>query len=367
MQQLKQFKKPEGADSILRKINDYNGPKLRIMEICGTHTMAIAKSGLKTLLRQEIELISGPGCPVCVTPQDRIDSVLSLCARDEVIIATYGDMLRVPGTKPDASLQQIKALGGRVEIVYSAMDSVELAQNNPNAQVVFLGIGFETTTPSTAVAVKTAADAGLSNYSVFSMHKLCEPILRTLIEQPDFDVDAFICPGNVSIILGEQGFEFLGRDYGIPAVIAGFESGDILAAVYQILQMKEMNNPALVNEYIRAVTKRGNEVAQQLIHQYFEPCSDLWRGIGVVPGSGLRFREEYSKYDAVQKFHIELKDTNAEASCECGEILKGKQSPADCRLFGTACTPERPIGPCMVSSEGACSARYKYGNFNTKK
>lgn len=362
MQQLEMFKRPEGISKVIERINELCDRPVKIMEICGTHTMAIAKTGIKTLLNNNVKLISGPGCPVCVTPQDRIDSILKLSRRKEIIIATYGDMIRVPGTNFGDSLQSYKARGASVEIVYSAMDAIELAKNNRDKEIIFLGIGFETTTPTSAIALKVANDENINNFSVFSMHKLCEPVLRTLIEQPDFDIDGFICPGNVSIIIGEKGFEFIVKDYKLPAVITGFEGGDIIAAIYKILEMLIGNDIKLVNEYSRIVKKNGNESAKMVIEEYFEPYEDLWRGLGLIPASGLRIKDKYKKFDAAYKFGIELSNRNFDTACRCGDIIMGKREPNTCPIFGKECTPDNPVGPCMVSSEGACAARYKYGS-----
>lgn len=361
MQHWEEFKRPKDIEKVITVINDMKVRPLKIMEICGTHTMAIARTGVKSLLNDNIKLISGPGCPVCVTPTDRIDKIINLAKYKNVIITTYGDMLRVPGSKHGESLEKYKALGFGVEIVYSAMEALELAKKNPDKEVVFLGIGFETTTPGSAIAIEVAIENNLDNFSVFCMHKLCEPILRLLIEMEDFDIDGFICPGHVSIIIGERGFEFLVKDYGIPSIIAGFEAGDIITSIYKIAEMVKDDKKEFVNEYKRLVSYEGNTIAWNMIEKYFEPTDDLWRGIGSVPKSGLKIREEYSKYDTVKKFNIILSEDENVTACSCGEIIKGKQEPSSCALFGKACTPENPVGPCMVSSEGACAAYFKYG------
>jgi hydrogenase expression/formation protein HypD len=361
MQHLDQFKKPQDIDKVIQAINNMKTRPIKIMEICGTHTMAIAKSGIKSLLNENVKLISGPGCPVCVTPTDRIDKILELVQNKDIIIATYGDMLKVPGTKYGESLEKHKAMGAGVEIVYSAMDALEIAKNNPQKEVVFLGVGFETTTPGSAIAIEVAIEEKVENFSIFAMHKLCEPILRYLGEMEDFDIDGFLCPGHVSIIVGEKGFEFLTKEYGIPSVIAGFEGGDLVTAIYKIMSMLTEGRIEFVNEYKRLVSYEGNELAWSKVLKYFESTDDLWRGIGLVPNSGLKIRGEYSKYDAVKKFNIVLGNTENVTACSCGEIIKGKKEPRECPLFGTTCSPENPVGPCMVSSEGACAAHYKYG------
>ena len=360
MQHWGQFKRPDNIEKVIAAINEMDIKPIKIMEICGTHTMSIAKSGIKSLIKDKVKLISGPGCPVCVTPADRMDKILELARKSNVIIATYGDMLKVPGTRYGESLERLKAMGSAVEIVYSVMDAIEIAKNNPEKEVVFLGIGFETTTPASAIAMEVATSENIENFSIFSMHKLCEPILRALIGMEDFKIDGLICPGHVSIILGEKGFEFLKAEFGIPSVIAGFEGGDIVTAIYKLAEMARDHKSEYVNEYKRIVTYEGNEIAWNMVKRYFEPADDLWRGIGMIPQSGLKIRDEYSKFDAVKKFNIELRQDEAATTCKCGEIIKGKQEPRECPLFGKTCTPENPVGPCMVSSEGACAAYYKY-------
>lgn len=355
-----QFKKPEEIERVIDSIKGYDGRPIRIMEICGTHTMAIAKSGIKSLLPHNIKLISGPGCPVCVTPVERIDSILDLAKSPDIIIATYGDMLRVPGSKYGESLERYKALGADIVAVYSGMDAVEIAKNNPLKEVVFLGIGFETTTPGTALAIEIASNEGVKNFYVLSMHKLVEPVLRALLDEDEFEIDGFLCPGHVAAILGAKGFEFLVKDYGKPSVICGFEPGDILTSIYKLIfQIKERKN-ALENEYTRLVSYNGNQKAINKIFQFFEAYDDIWRGIGLVKESGLKLKKEYEKFDASKRFSIDLNSLNASTACRCGEIIKGKQEPSKCPLFGKSCTPENPVGPCMVSTEGACAAYYKY-------
>lgn len=358
--QFNEFRKPEGIEKVIHAINNMDIGKVRIMEVCGTHTMAIAKAGIKSLIGDKVKLISGPGCPVCVTPAERIDHVFELLKKDNVIIATYGDMLKVPGTQYGENLDRYRALGYRVETVYSSLDAVELAEREKSSEVVFLGIGFETTTPGSALAIETAEEKGLSNFTIYSMHKLVEPILRELIAMEDFDVDGFLCPGHVGVILGENGFRFLIDDYRIPSVMSGFEAGDILTSVYKLMLMIKEGKPSFENEYVRLVTEEGNKLALDKILEYFEPCDDLWRGIGFVKGSGLKIKDKYEKYDAVKKFGLELADSEAITACRCGDVIKGKMEPSSCPLFGKTCTPDNAVGPCMVSSEGACAAYYKY-------
>ena len=333
---------------------------VKLMEVCGTHTMAIAKSALRAALPENVQLLSGPGCPVCVTPPEVIDAVLELAMRPDVIIASYGDMLRVPGSKKGDSLLRRRALGAQVEIVYSPVDAVALAKARADREVVFLGVGFETTAPGTAAAVLTARDEGVLNFSVWSMLKTVEPALRTLIAGDGFDVSGFICPGHVATITGERGFAFLPEEYNMPAVIAGFEPEDILLAVYRLLRQIAAGAPALENEYIRAVSPAGNVLAQRIMAECFVPRRGVWRGLGTIDGSALAFAEELSAFDAERKFGISPAAESAPTACRCGDVICGRMRAADCPLWGTACTPEDPVGPCMVSTEGACAAAYKY-------
>ena len=332
----------------------------RLMEVCGTHTMAIAKSGIKSMLPEKVKLLSGPGCPVCVTPPQVIDAVLELAMRPEITIATYGDMVRVPGSRPGDSLQRRRALGAKLLVVYSPVDAVEYAKENPDREVVFLGVGFETTAPGTAAAVLTAKEEGVKNFSVLSMLKTVEPALRALMKTEDFKVQGFLCPGHVGTIIGEKGFAFLPEEYWMPAVIAGFEPEDILLSIYLLLRQIAEGRPRVENQYNRAVSPMGNTLAQNMIDRCLEPRADLWRGLGRIENSGLGFKAEFSDYDAEKKFSIQYGEEKGQSACRCGDVICGRISPAQCPMFGKRCTPEDPVGPCMVSSEGACAAAYKY-------
>ena len=334
--------------------------EVRLMEVCGTHTMAIAKSGLRSMLPENIKLLSGPGCPVCVTPGEVIDAVLELAMRPDVIVTTYGDMVRVPGSTPGDNLARRRALGARVEVVYSPVDAVTIAENHPDKEIVFLGVGFETTAPGTAAAVLTAKEEGVKNFSLFSMLKTVEPALRALIASEGFNVQGFLCPGHVATIIGEEGFEFLPRDYGLPAVISGFEPEDILSSVYLLARQLAGGKPRVQNEYRRAVAEKGNPLARAMMEKCFVPRRDLWRGLGAIEASGLALRDELAAFDAEKKFGVEYKAAARPTACRCGEVITGRLGPAECPLFGKRCTPEDPVGPCMVSSEGACAAAYKY-------
>ncbi len=351
------------SEKLLRAMAELPLGPVRLMEVCGTHTMSIAKAGIKSVLPENVKLLSGPGCPVCVTPAEQIDAVLALAAEPDVILASYGDMLRVPGSRPGDSLLRRRALGARVEIVYSPVDAVEIAARNPDRQVVFLGVGFETTAPGTAAAVLTARERGIRNFSLWSMLKTVEPALRALIEAEGFAVNGFLCPGHVATVLGAEGFAFLPRDYGLPAVIGGFGAEDILLALYLLLRQLADGTPKLQNAYPRAVSAQGNRLAQETMAHCFEPCEDSWRGLGRIPASGLRLREELRDFDARERFALSVSSEPAPTACRCGEVICGRLGPEDCPLFGKRCTPEDPVGPCMVSSEGACAAAYKYGQF----
>ncbi len=350
------------AEEILRAIRELRPAPVKLMEVCGTHTMAIARSGIKSLLPEGVELLSGPGCPVCVTPAEVIDQILDLAMEPGVIITSYGDMLRVPGSTPGDSLLRRRALGARVEIVYSPVDAIEIARNNPAKEVVFLGVGFETTAPGTAAAVLTAREQGVRNFTVWSMLKLVEPALRALMGMEGFEIRGFLCPGHVATILGERGFRFLPAEYGMPAVISGFEPEDILLSVYALLRQIAEGRPRVQNEYVRAVSEKGNELAQAVMREAFAPRADLWRGLGRIEESGLGLREELGDYDAQRRFGAELLPAPKPSACCCGRVITGRMEPAGCPLFGRRCTPEDPVGPCMVSSEGACAAAYKYSS-----
>lgn len=356
------FQNPGDIRPVLDQINrltQQTGP-VRLMEICGTHTMAIAKAGLKSLLPEPLQLISGPGCPVCVTPDGLIDTVLELTEDPRILIASYGDLLRVPGTKRGDCLLRRKALGARVTAVYSPMEALTLAENNPELEIVFPGVGFETTSPGTAACILEAASRGLRNFSVLCQLKRTEPALRSLIASPDFSVDAFLCPGHVAAVTGSQAFAFLPEEFGLPAAVSGFEPADLLYSVLQLMEMLASHRPGLLNEYTRLVRPAGNPAARRITEQVFEPCDSLWRGLGNVPSGGLSIRDAYSAWDAQKKLSLPIRTETVIPGCQCADVIRGVLSPDRCPLFGTACTPADPVGPCMVSSEGACAAAYKY-------
>jgi len=356
-----EFSDPAVAGRLLEAIR-HEAPdrRVNIMEVCGTHTMAIARAGLRSLLPDNIRLISGPGCPVCVTPSGAVDAVLRLSHQKNIVIATYGDMLRVPGSVRGTSLMRERAYGADVRTVYSPMDAVDMAACEPEKEFVFLGVGFETTAPGTASTVEAAQAAGLRNFSVFSMLKTVEPALRALDALPDFSIDAFLCPGHVATIIGEEGFRFIPESLGLPAVIAGFEPLDLLASVLMLIRILNAGSPSLKNEYTRAVRPEGNPAARALMGRVFSARTDVWRGLGPIPGSGLGLSPSLERYDAEKRHGLTVSDAPDPAGCRCGDVIRGFLPPEGCPLFGKLCVPEDPVGPCMVSSEGACAAAYKY-------
>ena len=348
------------AETLISAIRELRPEPVKLMEVCGTHTHAIARAGIRTVLPEGVELLSGPGCPVCVTPAEVIDQILSLSMEPGVIIASYGDMLRVPGSVPGDSLQRRRALGARVEIVYSPMDAIEIAKQNPAKEVVFLGVGFETTAPGTAIAALTAAEQGVGNFTVWSLLKRVEPALRALLRSENFQVKGFLCPGHVATIIGAEGFRYLPEEYRMPAVVSGFEPEEILLAVYHLLRQLKEGSPRVENDYPRAVSAKGNLLAQGIMARCLMPRTDLWRGLGEIPDSGLGLNDALREQDAQVRFGLERLPAPKPTACRCGEVITGRLRPADCPLFGKRCTPEDPVGPCMVSSEGACSAAYLY-------
>ncbi|MFT9846748.1 hydrogenase formation protein HypD [Aneurinibacillus sp. REN35] len=341
---------------VLEEMQESLGRKLRVMEVCGTHTVSFSKTGVRQLLSPYVELMSGPGCPVCVTDQTDIDQMISLSRQKEVMIATYGDMMKVPGT--GTTLYHERARGADVRVVHGAAHAVELAKRHPHKEVVLLGVGFETTAPGAALAIQTARRENVNNFSVYSAHKCTPPALQALVEG-GHQIDGFLLPGHVSVVIGRKGWRFLEK-YNQPAVIGGFEPLDLLASVYGLIQ--EMRKPyrQVVNHYPRMVKEEGNIRAQQVVAEVFKTKEVVWRGFGSLPESGLDLSEAYIKYNARLRFSLEASRSHRARGCRCGEVITGKASPMHCPLFARACTPETPLGPCMVSSEGACSAHYLY-------
>jgi hydrogenase expression/formation protein HypD len=328
-----------------------------IMEVCGSHTMAIARYGIRDILPSNVNLISGPGCPVCVTPTRYIDAAITLAERG-VIVVTFGDMILVPGSA--STLAECRARGGTVEVAYSPMRAIELAVSNPDREVVFLAIGFETTTAPVISIVEQAIRLGIKNVSLLTAFKLVPPALTALLSDPEIRIDAFLCPAHVSAIIGADAYKPFAETYKVPCVVAGFEPLDILYGVQGILEQVAQGKAEVVNQYARVVKAQGNLQAQALMTKYLEPVDAAWRGIGVLPKSGLGLRPEYAAYDAEHKYGVTVELGAENPACACGEVLKGKQKPPECSLFGSACTPDHPVGPCMVSTEGTCSAYFKY-------
>lgn len=336
------------------------GQTLRFMEVCGTHTVAIFQSGLRSLLPPGVKHLSGPGCPVCVTHESEVALLLDLAGRPGTIIATFGDLLRVPGPSGQ-SLKTARAAGARIEIVYSPLDALKIAVANPDSQVVFPGIGFETTVPAVAAALISARTQNIANFSVLSLHKLVPPALRALLAENDGGIDAFLLPGHVATVTGPAPFEFLPLQYRKPAAIGGFEPVDILLALCSLAEQKAAGRPEVANVYPRAVNPDGNPKARQMMELAFRQADALWRGLGKIGNSGLEIRAEFASFDARKKFDLQLPQTRPLPGCMCGSILKGLLEPPQCPLFAKKCTPAQPVGPCMVSTEGSCAAYYKYG------
>ena len=331
---------------------------VKFMEVCGTHTMAAFRCGLHSLMPSNVTLLSGPGCPVCVTWQGDIDQLIDLARRPEVTLCTYGDMLRVVGSA--GSLEQCRAEGADVRIVYSSLDAVRIAAGEPHRQVVFAAVGFETTTPASAAAVLEAETQGLDNFSILASHKLIMPAMRALLESGDIHVDGFLCPGHVAVIVGAAAFEPIVTEYHLPCIIAGFEGPQIAAALARLTELVARGKPALENLYSQAVTEEGNQAAQATIDRVFGTADCRWRGLGELKASGMALRTRYAKYDARFRFALTTPAPQVPPGCRCGDVITGRASPADCTLFATACTPVRALGPCMVSSEGTCQAWFKY-------
>lgn len=358
---LTQFKNPELARGLVESINTFAPDRdVTLMEVCGTHTVSIARNGIRSLMPDSVHLASGPGCPVCVTSNHDIDKVIALARIPNVIIATFGDMTRVPGST--SSLLAEQANGADVRIVYSPLDALALAQQNPDREVVFVGVGFETTTPLVAMAIKRAKAAGLENFSVYAAHKNMPGALEAIVNDPELKVDALILPGHVSTIIGSEPYKFLATEYGIPGVITGFEPNDILQGIAMIMRQIAEDRADIEIAYSRCVMEEGNPTALAAIDEVFETVPANWRGIGQIAGSGYRIRDEFAEYDAMRRFAdaVEVEPTHEHSGCRCGDVLRGAITPAQCPLFRKVCTPENPIGPCMVSSEGACAAYFRY-------
>lgn len=335
------------------------GRTMSFMEVCGTHTMAIYRFGLRSLLPPEIRLVSGPGCPVCVTPNDYLDRAIAICRLPEVITATFGDMMRVPGSSSSLLLERAK--GADVRIVYSPLDAVALAEKNPDKKVVFLGVGFETTAPTVAASILAARAKGLGNYLVLASNKTIPIPMQVLASDPEIAIDGYICPAHVSAIIGADAYKPLADEFHTPCVITGFEPADMLHGILMLAEQVLAGESRVEIQYSRVVRPEGNVKAQGILAEMFEVCDVPWRGIGVIPGSGLQIREEFSAFNAEVMLPVTVEPLKEHPGCSCGEILKGKMAPSQCKLFGKICTPENPVGACMVSSEGSCAAAFRYG------
>lgn len=360
-----EYSDAEIVQKLLAKIHSASQsyPKrIVLMEVCGTHTMAIFRSGLRRLLPSNIRLLSGPGCPVCVTPNHYLDKAIAYARKDDVIITTFGDMLRVPGSS--SSLEKEKSCGGDVVVVYSPLEALKIAQENTAKKIIFLAIGFETTAPTVAATIKIAQEKNTQNFFAFSGHKLIPPAMQALVSYKDLHIDGFVCPGHVSTIIGSKPYESISEQYNIPCVVTGFEPLDIVQAIFMLTQqIVNSEAPKVQIQYRRSVKEEGNLRALDLMKEIFEVEESDWRGLGSIPESGLKIQEGFSACDAEANVPVQVEETKENEACICGAILRGVNTPLDCPLFGRVCTPENPVGPCMVSSEGTCAAYFKYGDY----
>lgn len=353
-------------EALLAKMGRTKERPLKIMEVCGGHTHAIFRFGLEEMVPPGIELVHGPGCPVCVLPTGCVDDAIALAAHPGVILATFGDVMRVPGSK--SSLLEAKAKGADVRVVYAPTDALQIARENPDRQVVFLAIGFETTAPSTAFTVLEADREGVPNFTILCHHITVVPPIRALLDAPRMDLDGFLGPGHVSVVIGLSPYAPIAEQYRKPLVVAGFEPLDILQALHMVIAQIASGRAEIENQYRRLVNPDGNRVAWGAVMEVFAPTADReWRGIGVIPASGLDLRDRYARFDALRRFTVPGKRVGDHKACQCGEVLQGVLKPWECKVFGTACTPETPIGACMVSGEGACAAYFNYGRLTTAR
>lgn len=362
---LEEFRDKKLADGVIKRIKEISFRPVTLMEVCGTHTVAIFKSGIRKLMPEQLRLISGPGCPVCVTSDYDLDKAICLAREKDVILVSFGDMLRVPGSF--SSLEKESSDGRDIRIVYSPLEAIQIAKENRQKKIIFFGIGFETTAPLVAASVYEAKKLGLKNYFVFSVHKIIPPAMEALIGKKEIVVDGFICPGHVSAIIGAKAYEFIARKYNIPCVISGFEPLDILQCIYMLLKQIKENKPKVEIQYKRVVTGIGNRKAQDMLNKVFKISQAGWRGLGEIPKSGLKLKSEFADFNAELNFKIRIKPPKPHPGCLCAQILRGVKVPPQCSYFGKSkgsgkaqCTPENPIGPCMVSSEGTCAAYYNY-------
>jgi len=359
MRFIDEFRDRSIARRIVEKIRMFDSFEVNLMEVCGTHTVAIFKQGIKGMLPENISLLSGPGCPVCVTSQEDIDKVIDLVKKRDVIIATFGDMLRVPGT--NSSLEEERSKGADIRVIYSPREALRIAGENPSKRVILLAIGFETTSPLIAACLQDARKERIQNFLIFSTHKLIPPAMEALLKSKEVNIDGFICPGHVSVTIGSNAYRFIAREYKVPCVITGFEPVDVLQSIFMLMKQIKENRAEVEIQYFRAVRPEGNRIAQELISEVFEVTDVFWRGLGTIPKSGLRLNRRFSDFDAEREFRPEAAESKENPDCSCGEVLRGVKKPTECKLYKRICTPERPYGPCMVSSEGACAAYYRYG------
>jgi len=357
MKYIDEYRNKVIIDKILEEINKWSKQRIKLMEVCGGHTMSIQRFGIPSLLPQNIQLLSGPGCPVCVTDRSYIDHLIALCRLDNVMICTYGDLIKVPGST--STLERERASGRNIKIVYSVLDALQFAGTHKDLKIVFAGIGFETTTPATASAILMANKENLSNFFVLSAHKVMPPAMSALIDE-GVQIDGYISPGHVSTITGSGIYEPFPEKFNVGCVISGFEPVDLLQSILMLVIQKETGKAKVEIQYKRAVKPEGNLKAKAIINQVFEMRDDWWRGLGILPESGLGISSEFEKFDAEKQFKVEIEPTREDKGCICGEILKGLKNPKDCKLFNKVCSPYNPVGACMVSNEGACHAYYKY-------
>lgn len=357
MKYIDEYRDKSIVKKILEDIKSISKKEVSFMEVCGGHTMSVQKFGIPSLLPDNIKLLSGPGCPVCVSSRNYIDQAIAYSRLKDVIITTYGDLIRVPGST--SSLDVEKGKGNDIRIVYSVLDALNVAKENPGKKVIFLGIGFETTTPGSAIGILNASQQGINNFFLYSSHKVMPPAMKALIDE-GVKIDGYIAPGHVSTITGSGIYSDVSEKFGLACVVSGFEPVDLLKSIYLLVKQVETNNPKVEIAYKRAVRPEGNTKAQAIMREVFEARDDWWRGLGVLPESGLKPKEKYKNFDAEMMFNVEVEPTKEDKGCICGEILKGLKNPKNCKLFNKACTPENPVGACMVSNEGACHAYYKY-------
>jgi len=360
MKFIDEYRDGEKARPIIEEIHRLADQPMKLMEVCGTHTVSIARYGLRKALPETMELISGPGCPVCVTSDGDLDMAIAMARIPGAMVATFGDMVRVPGSESSLALE--RATGRDVRVVYSPLDGLKMAEENPQLKVIFLGVGFETTAPTVAATAIEARNRRLKNFFIFSVHKTVPRALKALIDLGEIKLDGFLLPGHVSAIIGSRPYEFLAEQYGLACVISGFEPLDILQSVLMLVRQLKSRSPRVEIQYKRGVRPEGNPKAMEIMAQAFEPSDVEWRGLGRIPGTGLALQKELAELDAVRVFDIQVPLVKETKGCRCGDVLRGLVRPEGCALFAKVCTPQNPVGPCMVSFEGSCAAAYKYGS-----